>query len=37
LGQRLNARVKEIIKEHRPKRLDPGKKRRVQETLAQAG
>jgi trimethylamine:corrinoid methyltransferase-like protein len=37
LGQRLNARVKEIIREHRPKPLDPGKKRRVQETLAQAG
>jgi trimethylamine--corrinoid protein Co-methyltransferase len=36
LGQRLNARVKEILKEHRPKPLDAEKKARVQEILAQA-
>ena len=36
LGQRLNARVKEIVKEHRPKPLDPDRKRRLQEILAQA-
>ena len=36
LGQRLKARVKEIIKEHQPKPLDPDKKQRVQEILAQA-
>jgi trimethylamine--corrinoid protein Co-methyltransferase len=37
LGQRLNARVKEIIKEHQPKPLDAEKKRKVQEILAKAG
>jgi trimethylamine--corrinoid protein Co-methyltransferase len=36
LGQRLNARVKEIIKEHQPKRLQSDKKQKVQEILAQA-
>jgi trimethylamine--corrinoid protein Co-methyltransferase len=36
LGQRLNARVKEIIKEHQPKPLEPDKKQQVQEILAQA-
>jgi len=36
LGQRLNARVKEIIKEYRPKPLEPDKKQKVQEILAQA-
>jgi trimethylamine--corrinoid protein Co-methyltransferase len=36
LGQRLKARVKEIIKEHQPKPLDPDKKQKVQEILAQA-
>jgi trimethylamine--corrinoid protein Co-methyltransferase len=36
MGQRLNARVKEIIKEHRPKPLEPEKKRKVQEILAKA-
>jgi trimethylamine--corrinoid protein Co-methyltransferase len=36
LGQRLNARVKEIIKEHQPKPLDPEKKQKVQEILARA-
>jgi trimethylamine--corrinoid protein Co-methyltransferase len=36
LGQRLNARVKEIIKEHQPKPLDLDKKQKVQEILAQA-
>ena len=38
LGQRLNARVKEIVKEHRPKPLDLDRKRKFQEILAeQAG
>jgi trimethylamine--corrinoid protein Co-methyltransferase len=37
LGQRLNARVKEILQEHRPKPLEQDKKQRVQEILAQAG
>jgi trimethylamine--corrinoid protein Co-methyltransferase len=37
LGQRLNARVKEIIKDHQPKPLEPDKKQQVQEILAQAG
>ncbi len=37
LGQRVNARVKEIIAEHRAKPLDAAKKRQVQEILAQAG
>ncbi|MBL7161841.1 MAG: trimethylamine methyltransferase family protein [Anaerolineales bacterium] len=36
LGERLTGRVKEIIKEHQPKPLDPEKKRQVQEILAQA-
>ncbi len=36
LGQRLNARVKEIIKEHQPKPLEPGKQQQVREILAQA-
>lgn len=36
LGQRLNARVKEIIKEHQPKPLDPDKKQQVQRILAKA-
>jgi len=36
LGQRLNARVKEIVKEYQPKSLEPDKKQRVQEILAQA-
>jgi trimethylamine--corrinoid protein Co-methyltransferase len=35
LGQRLNARVKEIINEHRPKPLDADKKRRLDGILAQ--
>jgi trimethylamine--corrinoid protein Co-methyltransferase len=37
LGQRLNARVKEIVAEHRPRPLAPEKKREIQEILAQAG
>jgi trimethylamine--corrinoid protein Co-methyltransferase len=37
LGQRLRARVSEIIKEHRPRPLEPGKKRMVAEILSQAG
>jgi len=36
LGQQLNARVKEIIKEHQPKPLEPDKKQQVREILAQA-
>ena len=36
LGQRLNNRVKEIIKEHRPQSLGLEKKRRIQEILARA-
>jgi len=36
LGQRLNARVKEIIKEHQPKPLGPDKKRKIEEILARA-
>jgi trimethylamine--corrinoid protein Co-methyltransferase len=36
LGQRLTSRVKEILEEHRPKPLDPEKKRQIQEILAQA-
>lgn len=36
MGQRLNARVKEIIKEHRPKSLEPEQKERVQQILAKA-
>ncbi|MBC8448751.1 MAG: trimethylamine methyltransferase family protein [Chloroflexi bacterium] len=36
LGQRLNTRVKEIIKEHRPQPLDADKKQKIQEILAQA-
>ena len=37
LGQRLNERVKQILKEHRPKPLDPAKRAQVQEILATAG
>jgi trimethylamine--corrinoid protein Co-methyltransferase len=37
LGQRLTARVLEIIKEHQPRPLDADKKQKVQEILAQAG
>jgi trimethylamine--corrinoid protein Co-methyltransferase len=36
LSQRLRARVKEIIQEHQPQPLEPGKKRAVAEILAQA-
>ena len=36
LGQRLNAKVKEIIKEHRPKPLASDKRQKVQEILAKA-
>jgi trimethylamine--corrinoid protein Co-methyltransferase len=36
LSQRLNARVKEIIEEHRPQPLDPDKKQKVLELLAKA-
>jgi len=37
LGQRLNARVEEIIKAHHPKALEPAKKRQLQAILAQVG
>lgn len=36
LGQRLNTRVKEIIKEHKPKPLDPDNKQQVQDILTKA-
>jgi trimethylamine--corrinoid protein Co-methyltransferase len=36
LGQRLNTRVKEIIREHRVKPLESEKKRRLQEILGEA-
>jgi trimethylamine--corrinoid protein Co-methyltransferase len=36
LGQRLNARVKEILKEHRPRSLAQDKVQRLQEILAEA-
>jgi trimethylamine--corrinoid protein Co-methyltransferase len=36
LGQRLNARVLEILKEHQPKPLDQGQVRGIQEVLARA-
>jgi trimethylamine--corrinoid protein Co-methyltransferase len=36
LGQRLNARVKEITREHQPKPLEPAEKQQVQAILAQA-
>jgi trimethylamine--corrinoid protein Co-methyltransferase len=36
LGQRLNARVREIIKEHRPKPLEAEVKRQLQEIVGQA-
>ncbi|GAB4545563.1 MAG: trimethylamine methyltransferase MttB [Anaerolineae bacterium] len=37
LGQRLNARVREIIAEHRPRPLDAEKKRAIRDILATAG
>jgi trimethylamine--corrinoid protein Co-methyltransferase len=36
LGQRLNAKVREITKEHQPQPLDPETKRQVQEILAKS-
>jgi len=36
LGERLKAKVREIIKEHQPKPLPPDKKRKVQEILSSA-
>jgi trimethylamine--corrinoid protein Co-methyltransferase len=36
LGQRLNAKAKQIITEHRPEPLKPEKKKKVQEILSQA-
>lgn len=35
LGQRLNARVKSILQNYQPRPLDPAKKQKVQEILAQ--
>ncbi len=37
LGQRLNARVKEIVREYQPKPLAAGVKHRLQEIVAQSG
>jgi trimethylamine--corrinoid protein Co-methyltransferase len=37
LGQRLNARVKEIVREYRPKPLAVNVKQRLQEIVAQSG
>jgi trimethylamine--corrinoid protein Co-methyltransferase len=37
LGQRLTARVQEILKEHEPKPLDADRKQKLHEILAQAG
>jgi len=37
LGQRLNTKVRDIIKAHQPKPLDADKKQKIQEILAQAG
>ncbi len=36
LGQKLTARVKEIVKAHQPRPLEPGKRQKIQEILAQA-
>ncbi len=36
LGQRLNSRVREIVKEHRPRLLDPGVKQELLDILAHA-
>jgi len=36
LGERLNARVKEILKEHRPEPLETGVKRHIDEILSRA-
>jgi trimethylamine---corrinoid protein Co-methyltransferase len=37
LGQRLNGRVKEILKEHKPQPLEKDVRQRIDEVLAQAG
>jgi trimethylamine:corrinoid methyltransferase-like protein len=37
LGQRLNARVKEIVEGHQPKPLDAERKDILQEILSKAG
>lgn len=37
LAERLNTRVKEILKEHQPEPLDPEKKAQIEQILAQAG
>ena len=36
LGERLNTKVKKILAEHQPKPLEPDKKQKIQEILAQA-
>jgi trimethylamine--corrinoid protein Co-methyltransferase len=36
LGQRLNVRVKEIIRGHRPRPLEPDKKQKIRQILARA-
>jgi trimethylamine--corrinoid protein Co-methyltransferase len=36
LGERLNEEVKRILKEHRPKPMEPKKRQKVQDILAQA-
>jgi len=36
LGQRLNSRVQDIIREHKPRALDPHTKQKLQQILAQA-
>jgi trimethylamine--corrinoid protein Co-methyltransferase len=37
LGQRLSEKVKELVTDWRPQRLDPEKKRKLHETLGRAG
>jgi trimethylamine--corrinoid protein Co-methyltransferase len=34
LGERLNARVRDIFREHHPKPLDPNKQQKLQDILA---
>jgi trimethylamine:corrinoid methyltransferase-like protein len=36
LCERLNTKVKKILAEHQPKPLEPDKKQKIQEILAQA-
>jgi len=37
LGQRLTARVQDIIRDHQPQPLEPSKKQKLEDILAQAG